>query len=295
MPACEKWRMRKPRTRGGIHERRMLVRRRRVRVARAAQRADVAPHLLARRRAGGGVFQPARSRRPARIPRHAAQEHAAVLAGAGQQPAGARRRHPRRGHRHASGLTRLERINDTTPDLRSRRALRAPRAPVHQVGHGTRGILRGHPGHAGWRAGHERRRLRRRDLAACAQRRRLRRARQRAAARRARISYGYRHIVPPAPGEFFLARRAAVRVPARASPKRRCASCCCVARKRSPSASGAAARRSPIRAAITPRGSSRPRASRARASATSWCRPSTPTSSSMSRRPPPPTSSDWWR
>ncbi len=48
-------------------------------------------------------------------------------------------------------------------------------------------------------------------------------------------------------------------------------------------------------AAITPRGSSRPRASRARASATSWCRPNTPISWSMSRRPPPPTSSGWWR
>ena len=45
----------------------------------------------------------------ARCPRHAA-----LLARSRQQPAGARWRHPRRGHRHAAGLTRLERVSDTT-------------------------------------------------------------------------------------------------------------------------------------------------------------------------------------
>ncbi len=37
--------------------------------AREARRTDVAPHLVARRRPGGRVLQPARSRRPAGIPR----------------------------------------------------------------------------------------------------------------------------------------------------------------------------------------------------------------------------------
>ena len=63
--------------------------------------------------------------------------------------------------------------------LRGRRALRAPRAPVHQVGARARGIPRRHSRHARRRAGDERGRVRRRDLAARAQRRRLRCARQR--------------------------------------------------------------------------------------------------------------------
>ena len=86
-----------------------------------------------------------------------------------------------------SGLTRLERVNDTTHHLRSGRALRATRAPVHQVGPVARGVLRRYSRHAGWRAGHECRRLRRRNLAARAQRRRVRCARRRSPPRCARI------------------------------------------------------------------------------------------------------------
>ena len=194
-----------------------------------------------------------------------------------------------------SGLTRLERINDTTltceagvPCARlARQCIKWGMAPAE--------FLAGIPGTLGGALCHERRRLRRRDLAARAQRRCVRRARQRrAGATRANTS--------TATGTSCRRRRASSSSrprwsssTGRASPKRRCASCCCVARKRSPSANGAAVRRSPIRPAITPRGSSRPRASRARASATSWCRPNTPISWSMSRRRRPPTSSGWWR
>ena len=160
------------------------------------------------------------------LPRHAARGNAAVLAGSRQQPAGARRRHSRRGHRHAERAHAPRAHQRYDADLRSRRALRAPRAPVHQVGPGAGGIPRGHPGHAGWRAVHERRRLRRRNLAARAQRRCVRRARQRPAARRARIRLRLPAHRAAGAGRVLPRRGAGVRVPARASPKRRCASCC---------------------------------------------------------------------
>ena len=221
----------------------------------------------------------------------AARRHAALLARPRQQPAGARRRHPRRGHRHAERPHAPRTRQRHHAHLRSRRALRAARAPVHQVGPRARGIPGRYSRHARWRAGDECRRIRRRDLAARAQRRRVRRARRRSPPRRARIhlrlsphrAAGARRILP--------GRDAASSNTVPASPKRRCASCSPSARKRNPSANGAAARRSPIPRAITPRVSSKRPASRGFASETSWFHPNTRTSSSTSRPRPPPT----WR
>ncbi len=79
-------------------------------------------------------------------------------------------------------------------------------------------------------------------------------------------------------GRVLPGRGARVRARAPASPRRRCASCSPSARKPSPSVSGAADPRSPIRPAITPRGSSKRRGSRDTASETSWFLPNTPTS-----------------
>ncbi len=75
-----------------------------VRISARACGADepmCAPHLLARRRARRRLLHAARSRRSRRIPARPARRSARPLGRARQQPAGARRRHPRRGHRHA--------------------------------------------------------------------------------------------------------------------------------------------------------------------------------------------------
>ena len=98
-----------------IHERRRRSWWIRVRAAREARRADVAPHLVARRRAGRCVLQPARSRRPAGVPRarcpkarrcsgsaSAATCWCATVASAASSSIRTR------------GLTRLERVSDTT-------------------------------------------------------------------------------------------------------------------------------------------------------------------------------------
>ncbi len=154
------------------------------------------------------IFTPARSHRPDRLPGGAAEGNAAVLAGPGQQPAGARWRHPRRGHRHQPRPRHgWSSVNDTTLYLRRRRALRAPRAPVHQVGHGPRGVPRRHSRRARWRAGDERRCVRWRDLAARAQRGRVRCARQRAPPRCARILVRLSpHRSRPCQANIFLVR-----------------------------------------------------------------------------------------
>ena len=189
-----------------------------------------------------------------------------------------------------SGLTRLERINDTTltceagvPCARlARQCIKWGLAPAEFLA-GIPGTLGGALAmNAGAFGGETWPRVRSVDVCDARGIDRRRDARE--------YSYGYRHIVPPAPGEFFLAaslefeyrpgthRRSDARA-ARAS-----------ARKRSPSANGAAARLSPIPRAITPRVSSKRPASRAFASETSWFHPNTRTSSSTSRPRPPPTS-----
>ena len=115
------------------------------------------------------------------VPAHAARRHAAVLARPRQQPAGARRRHPRRRHRHAR---RPRRASNASATPRSRCEAGVPCARLARQcikwGLGPAEFLAGIPGHARRRAGDERRRVRRRDLAARAQRRRVRRARRRA-------------------------------------------------------------------------------------------------------------------
>ena len=156
---------------------------------------------------------------------HAARRHAAVLARARQQPAGARRRHPRRGHRHAERPHAPRTRQRHHAHLRSRRALRAPRAPVHQVGPGPRRIPRRHSRHARRCARDECRRVRRRDLAARAQRRRVRRARRRSPARRARIHVRLpAHRAAGAPASSSSPRRSSSNT-GPGSPTRRCASC----------------------------------------------------------------------
>ena len=194
-----------------------------------------------------------------------------------------------------SGLTRLERINDTTltceagvPCARlARQCIKWGLAPAEFLA-GIPGTLGGALAmNAGAFGGETWPRVRSVDVCDARGNERRRPASD--------YQYGYRHIVPPAQGEYFLAAALRVRVPAGRHRRGD-------ARAAAASQGIAAHRRVELRldvhqsaAAITPRGSSRPRASRARASATSWCRPSTPTSWSMSRRPPPPTSSGWWR
>ena len=191
------------------------------------------------------------------VPAAAARRCAGPVDRARQQSAGARRRHPRRG-----GLPRTARSARSSARARRRvyaeagvPCARIARA-MRQVGLGPRGILRRHSRHPGRRAGHERRRLGRGDLAPRASRSRCSTAAARCAHARTPSDYavGYRSVQrPPATNGSSAAHwsssaspavdAAAIRELLEQAPRRR-----------SPSASGAAARCSPIRRAITPRG-----------------------------------------
>ena len=155
----------------------------------------------------------------------------------------------------AAGLTRLERVSDTTLTCEAGVPCARLARQCHQVGPRPRGVPRGHSRRARRSARDERRRFRRRNLAARALGRRLRCAWQcDAAATRANTRFGYRQHRRRPPRASSSSPRCSSSSRGPDSPTRRCASCSRSAKRRSPSASGAVDRRSPIRPAITPRG-----------------------------------------
>ena len=131
--------------------------------------------------------------------------------------------------------------------------VRAHRPGVRQLGPGTGGVLRRHSRHARRRARHERRRLRRRDLAARAQVETIDRRGAHAPAAAARVRVGYRQVAGSGRRGVVHRRASSNSSHAPAHTPARCARCSSGAARRSPSASGAAARCSPIRPAITRR------------------------------------------
>ncbi len=220
----------------------------RVRVARA----PVATHLVACGWSRRCVLRAARSRRPARIPAGAAPGRAAAVAGPRQQPAGARWRRARRGDLHARCIDRAGASRRARGVCRGRRALRQAGAPVRALGPGSRGILHRHSRHRGRRAGHECRRLRRRDLGHVV--RSVETVDRSGTVRvRAATEYevSYRHVEAPANDEWFLATT--LHFDAGSSEAGNARRCWSGAARRSPSASGAADRCSPIRPTIMPR------------------------------------------
>ena len=230
--------------------------------ARAPQRADEPPHLLARGRPGGGVLQSARPRRARRVPAARCRRTCRCTGSASAATcwcatAASRASSSRRTARSIA----LERLNETHGVRRGGRRLRAHRAAVRQVGPGPGGVLRRHSRHARRRARHERRRVRRRDLAPRARGRDHRspaaastRARP-ASTRSATATWSRRP-----PDEWFLGARAAASSAGPARTRREVRDAAgSGARPRSRSASGAAARCSPTRRAITPRASSKRR------------------------------------
>jgi hypothetical protein len=188
-------------------------------------------------------------RGPGRLPRRPAARAAGALGGARQQPAGARRRHPRRGDRHpwravADGAAWDARLR------RGGRAVRENRAQLRAVGARRGRVLRRHPRHPRRCAGDERRRLRWRDLDARA-RRGDHRSHRHAPPPRTRGVRGRLPLVVRGPaGEWFLAASWSSRAAA-PRPRPRSASCSSGARRASRSASRAAARCSPTRPATT--------------------------------------------
>ncbi len=169
--------------------------------------------------------------------RAAARGRARLLVGPRQQPAGARRRHPRRRDlRPTAPWRRLERRGATGVLAESRRALRAHRPAVRQMEPGAGRVLRRHSRHAGRCAGDECRRLRRRDLAARASKSRCsidrRVERRRAAAASTAMAIG--SVSPPAPNEWFLAATLAFELRAGRFACSRCRHCWRVARRRQP-------------------------------------------------------------
>jgi hypothetical protein len=136
---------------------------------------------------------------------------------------------------------------------RGRRAVRAHRPAMREVGLGPAEFLRRHSRAPGRRARDERRRLGRRDLAPRGRVEVL----DRRGARRTRTPGRLRdRLSPRARTRRRVVHRRAARVRAQAGHvnTEAIANCSRSARRRSPSASGAAARCSPIRRAITRRG-----------------------------------------
>ena len=187
--------------------------------------------------------------------RSAARRGAHPLGRPRQQPAGARRRHPRRGH--LAPTARSMRSSARRRDhgaRRGRRRLRAHRAAVRQVGPGAGGVLRRHPRHARRRAGDERRRLRRGDLAARARASRPSTARASARTRGApSTEVGYRHVQRARRRGMVPGRGPELRAHARRARGRGAHAAGAAQGQRSRSGSGAAARCSPTRPAIMPR------------------------------------------
>ena len=139
---------------------------------------------------------------------------------------------------------------------RGRRRLRAHRAPVHQVGPGSGGVFRRHSRHARRRAGDERRRLRRGDLArTCSSVETIDRTRPaRARARRREYRVSYRQVAGAgAAEEWFMSAELSFEQRPQRACGRAARSCSSGARRRSRSGSGAAARCSRTRPGITPR------------------------------------------
>ena len=133
-------------------------------------------------------------------------------------------------------LTRLERRGERDVYCRGRRAVRARwRASARAGASGPAEFFAGIPGTRGRRAGHERRRLRRRDLEPRASSvETVDRARQRARARaRSEYQVGYRQVEPPADDEWFLAAELAVRRRRDPDSGDACASCWSGASRRS--------------------------------------------------------------
>ena len=177
---------------------------------------------------------------------------AAAVAGPRQQPAGARWRCARRRHLHARCADRAGAARRTRRLCRSRRALREAGAPVRALGPGSGGVLHRHSRHGGRCAGHERRRLRRRDLAARCERVETvdrQGGGARAQRRRVRTSATGMSSRPPTTSGSWPPISCSMPV----HPRQARARCWNGAGRRSPSASGAAARCSPILRATTPR------------------------------------------
>ena len=150
-------------------------------------------------------------------------------------------------------LGALERLSATPIHAEAGRAVRAHRAAMREVGLGAGGILCRHSGDPRRRAGHECRRLGRRDLAACGRGRGARSPRHAPHAHPRRL----RDRLPPRTGpanEWFIAARLRVRAQARRQYRRHPRTAGEAQGERSPSASGAAVRCSPIRRAIMRRG-----------------------------------------
>ena len=221
----------------------------------AARRADGQAHLVACRRPGGLVLHAARCR-SIWPPSCASCRRMCRCCGSGSAAicwcATAACAAPSMATHGALGA--LERISATRDPRRGRRAVRAHRAAMREMGSGAGGVLCRHSRHAGRRARDECGRLGRRDLAACGRGGGARSPRHAPHAHARPITRSAIARCSGPADEWFVGARLEFERKPGVNTDARSASCSSGAARRSRSASGAADRCSRIRRAITRRG-----------------------------------------